>query len=274
MTSARVPIALTIAGSDSSGGAGIQADLKTFQTFGVHGLSVITSVTAQNSRGIVKAFDLPPAVVEAQLEALFSDFKIDAIKTGMLSNSKIIETISRVLDRKKVKNLIIDPMILSKSDFPLLKVTALQTLKKKLLPLALLVTPNLPEAEVLSGITIGARPAQNRGADSALMEAAKRIGEFGPFVLIKGGHLKKGIDRIPPGTDLFFDGRSFRKIRGKYVESARPAHGTGCVYSAAIAANLAKGIPLLEATEEAKKFVSKSIRGAVSLSGGYPFLRA
>jgi len=251
-------IALTIAGSDGSGGAGIQADLKTFHTHGVHGLSVITSVTAQNSRGIVKAFDLPPAFVEAQLEALFADFKIIAVKTGMLSTAAIINAVFNVLKRQNARKLVVDPAMISKSGFRLLKRDATQQLKKTLLPLALLVTPNVPEAEVLSGVKID--------SPKAMREAALETHKLGPMVLIKGGHAK-----FQPGIDLFYDGKRFHEIKGKYFANKTP-HGTGCVYSAAVTALLAQGTPLLEAILEAKTFLEKSMRDLKNVGKGFPFL--
>lgn len=252
------PIALTIAGSDSSGGAGIQADLKTFQVFGVHGVSVITSVTAQNSIRLIDSFDLPPELISKQVRALFDDFRINAIKTGMLSNSKIIAAISNVLAQKKVPHLVVDPVMISKSGFKLLQSNALKALKEKLLPIAHLVTPNVDEAEILSGMKIN--------SIETMKEAAKKIHQFGPRVLIKGGHAA-----FQKACDLFWDGNSFHLFRGHPIRKKTP-HGTGCVFSAAIAAELALGKTLPESIAEAKKFIERAIRDSVPLGKGNPLL--
>lgn len=248
------PLALTIAGSDPSGGAGIQADLKTFQAHYVYGLSVITSVTAQNSVNVVEAYDLSPRIIAAQLETLFEDFRVEAVKTGMLANAEIIETVAEILLRHKAKNLVVDPVMVSTSGFPLLKPDAVKTLKQTLLPKALLVTPNLDEAEILSEMKID--------SPETMGEAAKKIGAFTPYVLIKGGHAM-----FQKGDDLLWDGKEFTLIQGTEQPHLNP-HGTGCVYSAAIAANLAQGNTLKQAILSAKNYLQERIEHSMALGQG------
>jgi hydroxymethylpyrimidine/phosphomethylpyrimidine kinase len=251
--------ALTIAGSDSGGGAGIQADLKTFSAFRVFGMSVITAVTAQNSLGVQGVENLPPAFVAQQMRSVLSDFGADAAKCGMLSTAPIIEAVAATLGEHPVEKLVVDPVMVAKSGDPLLEAGARRALVTRILPLALVVTPNLPEAEVLAGIPVAAR------AD--MEEAARRIHRLGPrHVLVKGGHLKG------EAVDLLWDGRNITAFTAPRVDSPN-THGTGCTFSAAIAAGLARGRPLGDAIREAKAYVTRAIRDGFTAGRGVGQLR-
>ena len=254
-----IPNALTIAGSDSGGGAGIQADLKTFSAYRVFGLSVITAVTAQNSVGVQGIENLAPAFVARQLRSVLEDFGVDAAKCGMLSVAPIIEAVAGVLAEHPIDKLVVDPVMVAKSGDSLLQPDAVEALIRHILPLALVVTPNLPEAEVLSGITVANR--------EDMEEAARRIGKLGArHVLVKGGHLKGD------AVDILWNGREVTAFQVPRVESSN-THGTGCTFSAAIAAGLAKGRPLGEAVREAKAYVTKAIRDGFALGRGVGQLR-
>ncbi len=208
-----IPKALTIAGSDSGGGAGIQADLKTFAALGVYGASAITAITAQNTRGVTAIHEVPPDVVAAQIRAVLEDIGADAVKTGMLSSAPIIVAVAGELRRFGMWRLVVDPVMVAKSGHHLLRPEAVQALREDLLPLAYVVTPNLPEAEVLAG-----RKLED---DAAIREAARAIREMGArHVVIKGGH------RAGPAVDLWFDGRSFREFAAERVDTPH-THGTG-----------------------------------------------
>jgi hydroxymethylpyrimidine/phosphomethylpyrimidine kinase len=247
---------LTIAGSDSGGGAGIQADLKAMSANGVFGMSVITAITAQNTRAVTAAYDLPIALIEAQIDAIFEDFEVSAVKTGMLSSTDIVRTVARKLRPLSVENLVVDPVMISKSGYDLLQPDAIESVKHDLIPLARLVTPNLPEAERLTG-----RPI--RTADEA-RGAARAIHELGPgAVLIKGGHR---LDE--PATDILFDGSEFTILRGEYIETSN-THGTGCTYASAIAAQLALGKSLADAVRTAKSYITEAIRHALAIGHGH-----
>jgi hydroxymethylpyrimidine/phosphomethylpyrimidine kinase len=255
-TAPRRPRALTIAGSDSGGGAGIQADLKTFAAFGVYGSSAITAITAQNTIGVLAVHEVPADVVAAQIDAVLEDIGADAAKTGMLSSVGIIETVADRLRVHAVGALVVDPVMVAKSGDRLLRADAVQALRELLLPLAAVVTPNAPEATVLSGIEVV-------DAESA-REAARRIHDAGPaLVVVKGGHL--GGDT---SDDLVFDGSSFEVLSGRRV-ATRHTHGTGCTFSAAIAACLARGLSPLEAVREARTYLQGAIEHAEPLGGGH-----
>jgi len=246
---------LTIAGSDSGGGAGIQADLKAMAANGVFGMSVITSITAQNTKGVTAVHDLPVSVIEAQLEAIFDDFDVATVKTGMLSSAEIVDAVSRKLLEYKVSSLVVDPVMVAKSGHPLLRPEAVEQVKRSLIPLALVVTPNVYEAERLSGLTIKSL------ADARL--AAKAIHKLGcQHVLIKGGHLLS-----EKATDLLYDGRFFTLYKGEFIETPH-THGTGCTYASAIAAQLAKGKPLADAVRTAKTYVTEAIRHSLAIGHG------
>jgi hydroxymethylpyrimidine/phosphomethylpyrimidine kinase len=247
--------ALTIAGSDSGAGAGIQADLKTFAALGVYGTSAITAITAQNTRGVTQIFELSPALVAAQIDAVIEDIGADAAKTGMLANAAIIEAVAEKIREYDLKNLVVDPVMVAKSGDLLLRADAIDALKSRLIPLAAVVTPNLPEAEQLTGIH-GTRL-------NDLKEAARRIVGLGAkSVVIKGGH-RKG-----PAVDLFYDGKKFRSFSAARVPT-KNTHGTGCTFSAAIAANLAKGEKLEGAVAHAKAYMTRAIRSGFAVGAGH-----
>ncbi|MEJ2719934.1 MAG: bifunctional hydroxymethylpyrimidine kinase/phosphomethylpyrimidine kinase [bacterium] len=248
--------ALTIAGSDSGGGAGIQADLKTFHAHGVFGTSVLTAITAQNTVAVTDAFELPPELINTQIDAVFGDFDIAAAKTGMLSSAAIVDTVAAALRRRRFERLVVDPVMISKSGYKLLKDDAIESLKSLLLPLALLVTPNIHEAQLLADIEID--------SPDAMRDAARRIGEYGPRnVLVKGGHA--GFDRA---TDVLFDGDDFHLFESRYIET-KNLHGTGCTFSAAIAARIALGEPLTTAIANAKTYITNAIEQSLDIGKGH-----
>lgn len=245
---------LTIAGSDPSGGAGIQADLKTFSAFGVYGITVLTSITAQNTKGVQGIYDLPSDFVALQLESVLNDIGADAAKTGMLSTAEVIQVTCEAIRKFQIPNLVVDPVMKSHTGQRLLKEEAVRILKEELIPLATVVTPNIPEAEALSGIRIK--------SSVEMKEAAKEIYRLGAgSVLVKGGHLEDG------AVDILYDGREFTEFRTERIAGGG-VHGTGCVYSAAIAAGLAQGKSLSKSIEEAKDFVTRAIKEALSLGSG------
>jgi hydroxymethylpyrimidine/phosphomethylpyrimidine kinase len=250
------PIAVTIAGSDSSGGAGIQADLKTFAALGVYGASVITALTAQNTKGVTAIQDLPAQFISAQIDAVFSDLAVGAVKIGMLSQPAAIEAVAAGLDRWRQRQVVLDPVMIATSGDPLLAPQAIDLLKRELIPRALIVTPNLPEAAALLDSPI----AQSEGAMRA---QAERILAFGaPVVLIKGGH-GEGAESV----DLLVEATSVTRLAAPRVATEN-THGTGCTLSSAIAAGLAKGMALGAAVEEAKAYVSDSLAAADRLGVG------
>lgn len=247
---------LTIAGSDSGGGAGIQADLKAMSAAGVFGMSVITAITAQNTRAVTAAYDLPIPLIEAQIDAIFEDFEVSAVKTGMLSSSDIVQAVARKLKSLAVENLVVDPVMVSKSGYDLLQADAIESVKHDLIPLARLVTPNLFEAERLTGRSI-------KTTDDA-KAAARAIHRLGcRAVLIKGGHR---LDE--PATDILFDGSEFTILPGEYIETSN-THGTGCTYASAIAAKLALGNDLIDAVRTAKIYITEAIRHGLAIGHGH-----
>ncbi|WP_332238024.1 bifunctional hydroxymethylpyrimidine kinase/phosphomethylpyrimidine kinase [Sporolactobacillus sp. KGMB 08714] len=247
--------ALTIAGSDSSGGAGIQADLKTFSALGVYGMSAIVSVTAQNTLGVDDVEDLSPAIIGGQIDAVFRDIPVDAVKIGMVSNSAAICTIADKLKEYGPKYSVLDPVMVSKSGFDLLKPEARETLIQRLLPLATVVTPNLFETERLVGHKVE--------TIEDMQQAAKEIFRMGPeSVLVKGGHLSED------PTDIFYDGTRFYPYTGKRIDT-KNTHGTGCTLSSAIAAYLAEGRSLTDAIREAKTYIQGAIEHSLSLGHGH-----
>ncbi len=249
-----VPTALSIAGSDPSGGAGIQADLKTFSALKVFAQTVITSITAQNTSGVQGSFHLPVDTVEQQLVALLDDKKPLAVKTGMLGNEANVLCVARQIKRAKIKKLVVDPVIRSSNGKTLLSTKGVQALKENLLPLALVVTPNLKEAEILSGIKI-AKPGDRLKAARAILKTGVKS------VLITGGHLKGKPE------DFFYDGGRPLLLESERLGTA-DLHGTGCVFSSAIAGGLALGKPLVNAITSAKEFMEKAILGGVSSGAG------
>ena len=255
--SEKIPRALTIAGSDSGGGAGIQADLKTFTAFKVFGMSVLTSITAQNTESVSGIYDLPPDFVKLQIHAVLSDIGVDAVKTGMLSNEDIISAVAEKIKQYGIKKLVIDPVMRAKSGDTLLKPEAERALIEELLPLAYIVTPNLSEAGALSGIKVSSL--------EDMREAARRIKLIGcKFVLVKGGHLKWSHEAI----DILYDGKKFHDFSSPRIKT-KNTHGTGCTYSAAICAGLAKGLNAREAIRQAKDYVTEAIRNSFSLGNGH-----
>ncbi len=248
-------VALTIAGSDSGGGAGIQADLKTFAAHGVHGTSAITAVTAQNSVAVTDYVALEPRIVVAQIEAVASDMVVSAAKTGMLATRAIVEAVAAVVARLHIPNLVVDPVMVAKSGDRLLDAAAETAYIRHLFPVATVVTPNLAEAEALLG-----RPVRTL---AAMREAARAIKDMGPrAVVVKGGHLEG------PPVDVYFDGRRLEDLSGERI-ATRNTHGTGCTYSAAIAARLALGSGLADAVREAKAYLTEAIRRSYSVGRGH-----
>ncbi|GIP59650.1 bifunctional hydroxymethylpyrimidine kinase/phosphomethylpyrimidine kinase [Paenibacillus woosongensis] len=249
--------ALTVAGSDSGGGAGIQADLKTFQELDVFGMSAITAITVQNTLGVQGVYPLPPQAAAEQIDAVSTDLGVDALKTGMLFSAEIIEAVAGRIKEHGWRNVVVDPVMIAKGGADLLLPEAVRALKEQLLPLALIVTPNIPEAEALSGMTI--RSMADR------REAAKRICAYGPAVaVIKGGHDEDGEQVV----DLIYDGAFCTELKGKRIHTVH-THGTGCTYSAAITAGLAKGLPVLEAVQMARDYIQAAIEDSLELGQGH-----
>ncbi|HBT20084.1 MAG TPA: bifunctional hydroxymethylpyrimidine kinase/phosphomethylpyrimidine kinase [Peptococcaceae bacterium] len=247
---------LSIAGSDSGGGAGIQADLKTFAAFRVYGTTAITSVTAQNTVGVEGVYDLPPDFVALQIDAVMKDIGADAVKTGMLSNVEIVEAVCSKLKEYDVQNLVVDPVMVAKSGDTLLREDAINVIKEKLFPLAKVITPNLDEAKVLTGL-------KEINDEEGMKEAAKLLKEMGPqYVLVKGGHL------TDDAVDLLYDGTKFYRYPAERIIT-RNTHGTGCTYSAAIAACLALGLSVPEAVERSKKFITTAIKYGLQIGKGH-----
>ena len=245
------PKALTIAGSDSGGGAGIQADLKTFQELDVFGMSALTAVTAQNTLGVQGVWPLPPEAVARQIDSIAEDMGTDAVKTGMLFSAEIIRTVADKFREHRWERVVVDPVMVAKSKVPLLQEEAVEALKKELLPLALVVTPNIPEAEALTGMTI--RTLEDR------KEAARRIAALGArHVVLKGGHEEDSEESV----DLLYDGRSFLALAAPRIRTSN-THGTGCTFAAAIAAELAKGREVEEAVRTAKRYVHCAIERGI-----------
>lgn len=245
---------LTIAGSDCSGGAGIQADLKTFAAHKLYGMSVITSLTAQNTRGVTDVADTSSDFVGAQLDTVFTDIYPHAIKIGMVSNEKIIKVIAKKLKQYQAKNIVIDPVMVATSGSALMKSTATKVLIEELLPLADIITPNMSEAGVLSGIEVKSKDDMEK--------AAKIIGRFlKGVVLVKGGHLSESADDL-----LYINGKVYW-IEGKRIDNPN-THGTGCTLSSAIACNLAKGMNIDEAFIKAKEYLTGAINANLDLGEG------
>lgn len=245
---------LTIAGSDSSGGAGIQADLKTFSACGVYGMSVITAVTAQNTCGVNTVRELDGEIIRAQIDAIYTDIKVDAVKIGMLSSAGIIQVVSRALQEYNEKNIVLDTVMVSKNGSPLLRPEAVGALKKYMLPMSLIVTPNLHEAAELVGF-----PVHDR---AGMEQAAVLIKNMGPrYVIVKGGHLTGN------PCDLLYDGQHFTVFSSERIDTIH-THGTGCTFSSAIAAGLAKGLAVTEAVGHAKRYITTAITHSFKLGKG------
>ncbi len=251
-----LPVTLTIAGSDSGGGAGVQADLKTFYACGVHGVCAITSVTSQNTLGVRSRYDLPAEVVVSQMETVLDDFEVKSAKTGMLANAEIVRAVAKVASGRGIERLVVDPVAVSTSGHSLLDGGGIETIAEMLFPLALVITPNLEEASLLLRREIASVEEMKR--------AAVLLGDMGPAcVLLKGGHLEGS----PEAVDVFFDGSEPVILASPRIDTAN-THGTGCVLSAAVAAYLARGDAPLRAASKAKKDVTRALRRSLDMGRG------
>ncbi len=246
--------ALTIAGSDSGGGAGIQADIKTFTALGVYGTSVLTSVTAQNTKGVFGIYDIPLEGIRKQLEAVMSDIGTDAIKIGMLSKKEIVKEVASFLKEVKGIPIVLDPVMVAKGGSPLLADDANEAIKNELFPLAAVITPNIPEAEALTGMNISS-------IDDMKIAAEKLLSYGSQSVIIKGGHL------TDTAEDILYNGKQWVSLPGQRIET-KNTHGTGCTFSSAITAELAKGKEIISAVERAKQYIQMAIAGADELKIG------
>ncbi len=254
------PVALTIAGSDSGGGAGIQADLKTFAALGVHGTSAITAITAQDTVTVSAVHEVPPAIVRAQIDRVVEDLAPAAAKTGMLSSAEIIQAVAAAVRDHRLRPVVVDPVMVAKGGARLLREDAIAALRSELLPLAAVITPNLPEAEVLLGLRPGALQAPD-----ARRRAVTDLAALGPLaVVLKGGHAEEEAEAV----DLFFSGGELRELRGPRVDT-RNTHGSGCVFAAAITAHLALGRDLPSAVALAKEFIQRAIEAALEIGHGH-----
>lgn len=245
---------LTIAGSDSSGGAGIQADLKTMTVNGVYAMSVITALTAQNTQGVTGILDVSPEFITEQMDAVFTDIYPDAIKIGMVSSPEIVEAIAASLEKYKAKNIVLDPVMVATSGAKLLKEEAMDSLINRLIPLADVITPNIPEGEILAGMEIT--------NEDQMIKAAEKIGKkYDCAVLLKGGH------RVNDANDLLYRDGEFKWFRSERIDNPN-THGTGCTLSSAIGANLAKGYDIDQAIEMAKDYLTGALRAGLDLGKG------
>lgn len=246
--------ALSIAGSDCSGGAGIQADLKTMTMNGVYAMSAITALTAQNTTGVTGILEVDPGFLRQQIDMIFTDIRPDAVKIGMVSSGRLIEIIVERLRFYRAKQIVVDPVMVATSGSSLLESEAVTTLKRELLPLAAVVTPNIPEAEILSGMSV-----QN---EEDMISAAKQISEnYGCAVLLKGGH------SVNDANDLLYENGSVKWFYGKRIHNTN-THGTGCTLSSAIASNLAKGCDLEKSVQRAKEYISGALAAMLDLGKG------
>lgn len=251
----KIPRAMTVAGSDSGGGAGIQADLKTFSALGVYGMSAIAALTAQNTLGVRGIVEIDPDFVSMQIRAVVEDIGVDAVKTGMLSSAAIVSRVARDFRELGIEKIVVDPVMVAKSGDRLLRQEAIDTVVRELLPLAMVVTPNLHEAAALTGLEVNDR--------AGMEEAARRIRDFGPrCVVVKGGHLA--------GTpmDLLYDGSRFVEFVNRRYATPH-THGTGCTFASAIAAGLAKGLTTEDAVAEAKEYITGAISRGLAIGGGH-----
>jgi hydroxymethylpyrimidine/phosphomethylpyrimidine kinase len=246
---------LTIAGSDCSGGAGIQADLKTFAALGVYGMSVIVSVVAENTSRVISIEDLPLKIIEDQIDAVFEDISVAGVKVGMLSGISQMMAVAGKLKKYHPPNVVIDPVMIAKGGFALMNPDALETLKSQIIPQAFLLTPNIPEAEVITGLKIESPEDMKKAAAFILKMGAANV-------LIKGGHLEKD------AVDILYDGKEYNTFTAKRIDT-KNTHGTGCTLSSAITANLANGMQLPLAVDAAKKYVTIGIEHALSIGKGH-----
>jgi len=251
----KLPVVMTIAGSDSGGGAGIQADLKTFAVLGVHGTSALTAITAQNTTGVTDILELPTALIREQIDVVVNDLGVQAAKTGMLSSAAIIAAVAEAIEHHGISNLVVDPVMVAKGGARLLREDAVAALRERLLPLAAVLTPNLPEAQVLLGREIRSLDERRQAArDLAAMGARAAV--------VKGGHAASDV------TDVFCDGSHLVELEAERIET-RNTHGSGCVFSAAITALLARGAEPLEAVREAKSFITHAIASSIEVGRGH-----
>lgn len=249
--------ALTIAGSDSGGGAGIQADIKTFQELGVFGMSALTAITAQNTLGVHGVYPVSVQALSEQIDAVATDLRPDALKTGMLFNAEIIARAAAKIKEHKLTKLVIDPVMIAKGGASLLEKEAISALREELLPHAFAITPNIPEAESLTSIEINSADDRKRAAEKLHQYGAKNV-------IIKGGHQPDSDEVI----DLLFDGKEFLALSNPFIDT-RHTHGTGCTFSAALTAELAKGNGIIEAFETAVRFVHEAIKNGINLGEGH-----
>lgn len=251
----KLKTALTIAGSDCSGGAGIQADLKTFSANGVFGMSVIVSVVAENTSRVISVENISPEMIKNQIDAVFEDIDVDAVKVGMLSDSVCMNTVAEKLLQYKPQFVVVDPVMIAKGGHALMQEDALSTLIEKVIPLSYILTPNIPEAETITGMKISGLEEMKKAAEKIHSMGAENV-------LIKGGHLDGD------ALDVLFDGKEFHTFSAERINT-KNTHGTGCTYSSAIAANLAKGVPLVLAVAKAKAFVTTAIEHSLELGKGH-----
>ena len=251
----RTPRAMTIAGSDSGGGAGIQADLKTFAALGVYGTSVLTAITAQNTTGVFDVLELPTTLIGSQIDAVVSDIGTDAVKTGMLSSSAIIQAVAEKIREHGLTSLVVDPVMVAKGGDRLLHEEAVGALRDYLVPLAMVVTPNAPEAQVLTGRAV-------ETLDGARAAAREIVAMGAQAAVVKGGHLEG------PPTDVLYDGGEFIELTAERIDSTS-THGTGCTFASAVAAGLARGLPLQDAVSLAKEYVTAAITHAFPMGQGH-----
>jgi hydroxymethylpyrimidine/phosphomethylpyrimidine kinase len=251
----KLAVAMTIAGSDSGGGAGIQADLKTFAALGVHGTSALTAITAQNTRVVTDILELPTSLIREQIDVVVEDIGVQAAKTGMLSSAAIIATVAEAIEHHALRNLVVDPVMVAKGGARLLRDDAVATLRSRLIPLAAIVTPNIPEAEVLVGRSIRTFEERRQAARDIVAMGARAA-------VVKGGHAEADV------TDVFFDGSRLVDLEGERIATAN-THGSGCVFSAAITAFLARGAEPLEAVREAKIFITRAVAAAIEIGAGH-----
>ena len=246
---------LSIAGSDCSGGAGIQADLKTFSAHGVYGMSVIVSVVAENTSRVIDIQDITPDIIEKQIDAVFEDIEVDAVKIGMLSTEASMKTVAKKLEQYKPKNVVIDPVMYAKNGCPLMNPSSIDTLIKEVLPYADVLTPNIPEAEKISNIRI------SKVED--MKAAAQLIYNMGcRNVLVKGGHA------LGAALDILYDGRDFHYFKSQRIDT-KNTHGTGCTFSSAITSNLALGMNMYDAVAKAKKYITGAIEHSLNIGKGH-----
>ncbi|RHW42705.1 bifunctional hydroxymethylpyrimidine kinase/phosphomethylpyrimidine kinase [Neobacillus notoginsengisoli] len=253
----KVKKALTIAGSDSGGGAGIQADIKTFQELGVYGMSVLTAVTSQNTLGVQAVYPLPPEAAARQIQSIGEDIGTDAVKTGMLFDAAVIKSVARSISSFGWEKVVVDPVMIAKGGTSLLQKEAIAALKEDLLPLAMVVTPNIPEAEELTGMAIKTEEEKK--------EAARVLHRLGAsHVVMKGGH----DEDVEKAVDILFDGENFFYFTSPRIQT-KNTHGTGCTFSSAIAAELAKGHSVYNAVSTAKQFIQAAIEDSIQIGNGH-----